>query len=63
VLLEEGGVLEGRGKLCAQTLAVLIGRSLSDSGRTLVGLLELGLNGKVRHFARELIADKIMWQR
>lgn len=54
VLLEESRVLKGRGKLCVvkSVPATLMGEPIATLGEgrhTLVGLLELGLRGKVRH--------------
>jgi hypothetical protein len=54
VLLEESGVLKGRGELWGN---LLDGRNMIDSidvriKHTLVCLLELGLNGKVGHIER-----------
>ena len=56
VLLEEGGVLESVGQLCGKKSSQFLTPWRHDSmcflfsRHTLVGLLELGLRGKVRHF-------------
>ena len=55
LLLEQGAVLESRGKLCRgnksqpQSKGRSIPTSIAGTQLTIIGLLELGLVGEVRH--------------